>query len=481
MIREQNNYFLPLLALLDLALILIAYAVSAPLSCAFGGCSHVQPFISLDLPFTWSHYLHIAPLLVIMPLLFLVITGSYRYTGTRMLRRILQPTGSAVAVSALCLLSMQLLYPALTDVHLFLALFFLLSWCGFIVNRWLIAQIIRSVRGNSTLVQHVLIVGIDASALAAAEVFQKKCPWGIRVAGYLSNDPADIGRTIGTARVLNTVENFDEVINHHVVDSVLLISSVTTTDTDTIRALAMRCETRGIDFAFSSSAFTRHSAFVTAEYFEGLSTISLRSVGLRPEKLFFKRLFDIFASLSLIALFTPFWIIVPVWIRRNSPGPALFCQERVGKHGRLFAMYKFRTMVVGADQMVDQVAGLNEMDGPVFKIKNDPRFTGIGQFLRTTSIDELPQLFNVLKGDMSLVGPRPPLMKEVAQYLPWQRKRLSVVPGITCLWQVTGRNEIKFDEWMQLDLQYIENWSLALDCKILIRTATAVLSRRGAE
>jgi lipopolysaccharide/colanic/teichoic acid biosynthesis glycosyltransferase len=121
------------------------------------------------------------------------------------------------------------------------------------------------------------------------------------------------------------------------------------------------------------------------------------------------------------------------------------------------------------------------MDGPVFKIKNDPRFTGIGQFLRTTSIDELPQLFNVLKGDMSLVGPRPPLMKEVAQYLPWQRKRLSVMPGITCLWQVTGRNEIKFDEWMQLDLQYIENWSLVLDCKILLRTATAVLSRRGAE
>jgi lipopolysaccharide/colanic/teichoic acid biosynthesis glycosyltransferase len=138
-------------------------------------------------------------------------------------------------------------------------------------------------------------------------------------------------------------------------------------------------------------------------------------------------------------------------------------------------------MVVGADRMVDQVAGLNDMDGPVFKIKNDPRFTGIGRFLRTTSIDELPQLFNVLKGDMSLVGPRPPIMSEVVKYLPWQRKRLSVVPGITCLWQVTGRNEIKFDEWMQLDLQYIENWSLMLDFKILLQTVTAVLSRRGAE
>jgi exopolysaccharide biosynthesis polyprenyl glycosylphosphotransferase len=481
MIREQNNYFLPLLALLDLASILIAYAISASQSCALWGCRHAPSYIAIDLPFTLSHYLHIAPLVIIMPLLFLVITGSYRHTGTRMFRRILQSTGSAVAVSALCLLSMQFLYPALVETRVFLALFFSLSWFGFIINRWLLARIIRGVRGNSTLIQHVLIVGIDASALEAAEVFQKQCPWGIRVAGYLSNDPADIGRTIGAARVLNTIENFDEVINHHVVDSVLLISSVTNTDTEAIRTLAMLCETRGIDFSFSSSAFTRYSAFVTAEHFEGFSTISLRSVGLRPEKLFFKRLFDILASLSLIVLLTPFWIIIPAWIRRNSPGPALFCQERVGRHGRLFMMYKFRTMVVGADQMVDQVMGLNEMDGPVFKIKNDPRFTGIGQFLRTTSIDELPQLFNVLKGDMSLVGPRPPLIKEVAQYLPWQRKRLSVMPGITCLWQVTGRNEIKFDEWMQLDLQYIENWSLVLDCKILLRTATAVLSRRGAE
>ena len=414
MIRWQNNYFLPLLMLLDLASLLIAYAVSAPLSCAFWGCRHAQPFIAVDLPFTWSHYLHIAPPVIILPLLFLAITGSYRYTGTRNLRRILQPTGSAVAVSAFCLLGMQLLYPALADVHLFLALFFALSWFGFIVNRQLIARIICSARGNSNLIQHLLIIGTDESALAAAEVFQKQCPWGIRVVGYLSTDPADIGRTIGAARVLNTVENFDEVINHHVVDSVLLISGMN--ETDAIRALSMRCATLGIVFAFSTSVVSQSGTSVTLEQFEGLSAFSLRSVGHRPEKLVFQARFRYsLLRCRFIVLLTPFWIIVPVWIRRNSPGPALFCQERVGKHGRLFTMYKFRTMVVGADHMTDQLAHLNEMDGPVFKIKNDPRFTSIGRFLRTTSIDELPQLFNVLKGDMSLVGPRPPIMSGGAE------------------------------------------------------------------
>jgi exopolysaccharide biosynthesis polyprenyl glycosylphosphotransferase len=480
MTREQNNYFLPLLLLLDAASLLIAYCIAAPLACSIGGCPSQTPqaFIA-DLPGVWGSYLHIAPLVLIMPLLFLVITGSYRSTGTRAVRRIIQPTGAAVAVSAFCLLGLHVLYPVLDEVRFFLLLFLPLAWVGFIAARLVISWIIRTAPPDSSLVQHVLIIGTDESALAAADLLQKQCPWGVRLAGYLSTDLTDVGSVIGPAVVLGTLENFDEVINSRVIDGVLLISGLT--DTDAIRGLSLKCETLGLDFGFSASVFTRRNAAVSAERIEGLSAVFLRSVVLRPEKLFIKRVFDIVASAALIAALAPVWIIVPIWIRRNSPGPALFCQERVGRHGRLFTMYKFRTMVVGADRMVGELADRNEMDGPVFKIKDDPRFTGIGQFLRTTSIDELPQLFNVLKGDMSLVGPRPPIMSEVVNYLPWQRKRLSVVPGITCLWQVTGRNEIKFDEWMQLDLQYIENWSLILDIKILLQTVTAVLSRRGAE
>lgn len=480
MIRAQNRYFLPAQLLLDLAAILAAYAVSAPVSCFLGGCVHAgaQP-PAAALPFGWSHYLYILPLLAVMPLLFLSVAGGYRHTGTRKLRRTVLPSVQAVIISASCLLGLQLLYPALKGVRLFLILFFTLVLLGFICGRLLIGRSIRTAQSGSNLVQHVLIIGTDASALQAAGGLTRECPWGLRVVGFLATDPADVGRTFGPAPVLDTVGNFDAVLSRHVVDAVLLISGMT--DIDAIRALAIKCDVQGVPFGFSASGFTRRIDTVSTEGIGGLAAVFFNSVALRPEKLFVKRMFDIAASLLLIVLLLPFWIIVPVWIRHDSPGPALFSQERVGKHGRRFTMYKFRTMVQGAENMVEKIARLNEMDGPVFKIKNDPRFTGIGRFLRTTSIDELPQLFNVLKGDMSLVGPRPPIRSEVEQYLPWQRKRLAVVPGITCLWQVTGRNEIKFDEWMQLDVQYIENWSLTLDLKILIQTVTAVLSRRGAE
>jgi lipopolysaccharide/colanic/teichoic acid biosynthesis glycosyltransferase len=159
----------------------------------------------------------------------------------------------------------------------------------------------------------------------------------------------------------------------------------------------------------------------------------------------------------------------------------LFRQVRVGRHGRQFVMYKFRSMVVDAERQLEKLKHLNEMSGPVFKITRDPRITAVGAFLRRTSLDELPQLFNILKGDMSLVGPRPPIPTEVAQYKPWQRRRLSVKPGLTGLWQVSGRSELSnFDDWMKLDLRYIDQWSLWLDLKIIFRTVPVVLSRSGA-
>ena len=168
-------------------------------------------------------------------------------------------------------------------------------------------------------------------------------------------------------------------------------------------------------------------------------------------------------------------------IKLTSKGPVFFKQERCGLNGRKFTMFKFRTMVEDADQMKDLLAEKNEMDGPVFKITNDPRLTKVGKFLRKFSLDELPQLFNVLRGDMSLVGPRPPLPKEVSQYDPWQRRKLSMKPGLTCLWQINGRNNINFERWMKMDLEYIDNWSLWLDTKILLKTVPAVILGTGAK
>jgi lipopolysaccharide/colanic/teichoic acid biosynthesis glycosyltransferase len=172
--------------------------------------------------------------------------------------------------------------------------------------------------------------------------------------------------------------------------------------------------------------------------------------------------------------------ISAIAIRLTSPGPVFFKQQRCGLNGRLFTMYKLRSMMDNAEQTRFELEALNEMDGPVFKSSRDPRRTAVGRFLRKFSIDELPQFYNVLRGDMSLVGPRPPLPQEVARYERWQRRRLSMKPGITCLWQVSGRNEINFQDWMKLDLTYIDNWSLLLDLKILLKTVPVVILGRGA-
>jgi lipopolysaccharide/colanic/teichoic acid biosynthesis glycosyltransferase len=181
----------------------------------------------------------------------------------------------------------------------------------------------------------------------------------------------------------------------------------------------------------------------------------------------------------MLILLLPLFICTAIAIRLDSKGPLFFQQIRVGRFGRLFPMYKFRSMVVDAETLKQALAAKNEMQGPAFKMARDPRITKVGRFIRKFSIDELPQLFNVLLGDMSLVGPRPALPKEVAQYADWQRRRLTVKPGLTCIWQVSGRNSIPFEQWMELDLRYIDTWSLRLDAELLLRTVPTVIKGTG--
>ena len=195
---------------------------------------------------------------------------------------------------------------------------------------------------------------------------------------------------------------------------------------------------------------------------------------------FLKRATDILIASLILLLLLPVIPIIVLLIKLDSPGPILFKQKRVGKNGREFDFYKFRSMHVGAENVIASLRPLSGVDGPVFKLKEDPRVTGPGRFLRRSSLDELPQLLNVLKGDMSIVGPRPNLPSEVSQYLPWQRRRLDVTPGITCYWQIAGRSHIGFQEWMRLDLEYIRNRSLVTDVKIMLKTIPAVIARKGA-
>jgi exopolysaccharide biosynthesis polyprenyl glycosylphosphotransferase len=193
-----------------------------------------------------------------------------------------------------------------------------------------------------------------------------------------------------------------------------------------------------------------------------------------------KRFMDIAVATLILLLVLPVMPVIILLIKLDSPGPVLFRQKRVGKDGREFDFFKFRSMHLGAENVIASLRPLSGVDGPVFKLKEDPRITGTGRFLRRSSLDELPQLLNVLKGDMSIVGPRPNLPSEVSQYLPWQKRRLDVTPGITCYWQIAGRSHIGFQEWMRLDLEYIRSRSLVTDIKIMLKTIPAVIARKGA-
>jgi exopolysaccharide biosynthesis polyprenyl glycosylphosphotransferase len=212
----------------------------------------------------------------------------------------------------------------------------------------------------------------------------------------------------------------------------------------------------------------------------GIPMIGVKEMSISGLNQVIKRAIDMVMAFLGLVLAAPLMGLIALMIKLESPGPVLFKQERVGKNGQMFTLYKFRSMVENAEEQQDALRGLNEADGPLFKIKSDPRTTYIGRWLRRLSLDELPQLYNVLRGEMSLIGPRPPLATEVAQYQEWHKRRLEVSPGMTGLWQVSGRSELSFDEMALLDIYYVENWSLGLDTKILLQTIPKVILGNGA-
>ncbi len=276
---------------------------------------------------------------------------------------------------------------------------------------------------------------------------------------------------------LGQAQNLEKVLHAHTVDVVVLCSG--NEPFADIQRIIEQCETEGVEVWLAADFFRTRIARPQVDEFQDMPVLVFRTAPPLSWALVMKRLMDVAGAAFLIILTGPLMLVIAILIKLTSPGPVLFMQKRCTLHGRIFNMYKFRTMVTEAEQLKQELSERNEMQGPVFKIRNDPRVTPIGRFLRRHSLDELPQLFNVLIGDMSLVGPRPPIPSEVDKYENWQRRRLSMRAGITCLWQISGRNEVGFDEWMRLDLEYIDNWSLALDIAILLKTPLAMIRGTG--
>lgn len=315
--------------------------------------------------------------------------------------------------------------------------------------------------------------GESAHKLATA-LSQKDYQRVLVPVGILSDEPVPADFPFPRVGTLQEAADF---IHHHTVDIVAILPDGMSHPQS--MELFQLCQTEGIETWLMPGYLGMALCPPMLDEVESMPVILFSSTTHSMMGLFFKRLFDIVGSLFLIVLFSPLLLIISILVKATSPGPLIFTQVRSTLRGRTFPMYKFRTMVQGAEKMLDELASQNESTGPTFKIQNDPRVTKVGRFLRRYSLDELPQLFNVLVGQMSLVGPRPPIPAEVEKYEPWQRRRLSMRSGCTCLWQIGGRNALSFEEWMTLDLQYIDTWSLWLDFKILAKTLSAMIRGTG--
>jgi exopolysaccharide biosynthesis polyprenyl glycosylphosphotransferase len=363
-----------------------------------------------------------------------------------------------------------------------LIFFLLVTFIG-IVSRLFLRVLLLSARRSGYNYRFLLVIGTDERAREIAGRIEMKPELGYKIVGFVAETPEAAAQwqakpherwknlgLLTELRLILTQERVDEVI-------VCLPMDVRFSDITMViqHARDLGIVVRLMPAALDGTLLRK----LHIEEFEDEYVVTLFREQMLLQ-LLLKRLIDAALALVVLAILFPLLLVVAILIKLTSPGPVLFVQKRVGMNQRQFKLYKFRSMVANAEERKSDLLHLNERDGPAFKIGNDPRITRIGRFIRKTSIDELPQLFNVLSGEMSLVGPRPPLPEEVKKYEWMFRKRLCVKPGITCIWQISGRNDVSFDRWMQMDHEYIENWSILLDLQILVKTIPAVLFSRGA-
>ena len=388
----------------------------------------------------------------------------------------------ATSMGTLTIFILSILFNVRMINNIFLVVFWASCTCLTIVGRLSGRYILKQFRIRGRNLRSMLIIGTNSRAVRFARRIESRPELGYRIIGFVDKNWAGIGEfyNAGYELVTNLGELAD-FLRDNVIDEVVIALPVSSYY-DRISQIISLCEEQGIIFRYLADFFNTKLAHSRLDPFDDGLFLTHSPGTLMGLPVLVKRVLDITLSLILIFLLSPLFIIAALLIKIFSPGPVFFIQERLGFNKRRFRLYKFRTMISGAEEKQAELEPLNEVKGPAFKIKNDPRITPLGRILRKTSIDELPQLFNVLLGDMSLVGPRPLPIRDYNNFQQdWHRRRFSIRPGMTCLWQVNGRNHCSFDKWMELDMQYIDNWSFWLDLKILLKTIPAVLKGSGAE
>ncbi len=357
----------------------------------------------------------------------------------------------------------------------FVALFAVYAWILLCLFRLNAARVIGAVRREFGAAHYVMVVGSSEAARHLGEALEQSSDYGIRLMGFLDEQPGEV--QLSKTYQQYALSGLTELLRRQVIDEIIF--AVDSRKLAEMEEVFLLCDEEGVRTRVVVDFFPHVNSQV---YLDRLGTTPLLTFSAAPHdeiRLLLKRSIDLALAAAALVLLMPFMLLIGALVRLTSPGPVIFRQERCGLNGRRFVFYKFRSMCDNAEELKASVAHLSQRS-TAFKIPNDPRLTGLGRVLRKFSIDEWPQLWNVLKGDMSLVGPRPAVPEEVEMYQRWQRRRLRMRPGLTCLWAIAGRDAIDFETWMKMDMQYIDNWSLALDWKIILRTIPRVLTGRGA-
>ncbi|GAB4224283.1 MAG: sugar transferase [Acidobacteriota bacterium] len=473
MFQPQRHSWAPVLGAAD------ALIAGAALFAAYLIRVHVLVRISevwRGAPSLWPSYAVLLIATLPIMLLALYVSGAYDYSRFRSLMASAWAIVRALALSAVGVMAFAYVLRDHTFSRAIVALYLLLSAAGFFTARVAVRAILARRLRRGVGLQNALIVGTGPAAREIRDTLASRPHLGYRVLGLV--DMPDERHRDPTVPTVGTVDELPALVDREVVDAVIFATSLE--ETSRHEKLIWKLEEVGKTVHMRGDAVGVLLSRTFIGEFQGIPILSLRSTPADPLALAAKRAIDVIGSgLGMIVL-APVFALTALAVKLTSPGPVLYRQERVGLNGRRFRMLKFRSMYVDADKRLAELRDRNEMTGPVFKMKHDPRVTPVGRFIRKFSIDELPQLWNVFVGEMSLVGPRPPIPHEVEGYERWQRRRLSMKPGLTCLWQVSGRNDVDFDTWMKLDMEYIDNWSLLLDLKILVKTIPVVLTARGA-
>lgn len=490
MVNEQFRFYKRVIIFIDLILVTLSFFLAYFIR---NRIHHISPNIFLEgglIPFLrpLSFYLNFLPVFLIIWGILLSYFGIYKSFYIRRIIEILliilktTLTGFLLFGSYIFILRMQ------DDIsRMFIGFAFVIAAILITIEKMALSYVFRvmskkgdSFKGNLIIFRNILIIGTGKRVRRFIDMVAKNPEWGIRIVGLIDIDSSKKGEVVNGHKIIGSFDDIPEIIHKNVVDEVVFI--VPRSWLDKIEEVMHFCESEGLTVNVAMDLFKLKFSKARQTEMHGFPLLTFESTPYRLEHLFIKRVIDFVVAGIALIIFSPLFVIIGAIIKLTSKGPVFFKQERYGLYGRRFKLYKFRTMVVDAEERLKELLEYNEMKGPVFKMTNDPRVTKVGRWLRRFSLDELPQLWNVLKGDMSLVGPRPPIPAEVENYDSWQRRRLSMRPGITCLWQTSGRSEIKdFNEWMKLDLEYIDNWSLGLDFKIMLKTIPVVFLGIGAK